>query len=140
MPGGTHSSSITLPPSPRPRRVVHRPQTSRRAEALPRHLDLVARAQYVLRRLPRLAAHVAQAHRSAEVVAVGAGGDVAGDVAVAPDRLVVMEQRLRVVPLELAEAARQAFVALLEHRVPAEAGATAGARSGRASGRARGCQ
>src|SRR3546814_7732090 len=76
-------------------------------DARPRHLDLVARAQYVLRRLPRLAAHVAQAHRIAEVVAVGAGGDVAGDVTVAPDRLVVMEQRLLVVQLELDEAARQ---------------------------------
>src|SRR3546814_18133201 len=95
MPGGTHSSSITLPPSPRPRRVVHRPQTSRRAEALPRHLALVARAQYVLRRLPRLAAHVAQAHRSAEVVAVGAGGDLAGAVAVAPDRLAVLAADLK---------------------------------------------
>src|SRR3546814_11175175 len=39
-----------------------------------------------------------------------------------------MEQRLRVVQLELDEAARQAFVALLEHRVAADEGAAAGVR------------
>src|SRR3546814_11314175 len=119
MPGGTHSSSITLPPSPRPRRVVHRPQTSRRAEALPRHLDLVARAQYVLRPLPRLAAHVAHANRSAEVAAAGAGGAVAGAPAVAPGRPAGAGARLRAGQVELAPAGRPASVGLINPPRPA---------------------
>src|SRR3546814_13422532 len=120
--------SLPLPPHPLPLRVVHWPQANLRRTLLPRHLDLVSRGQHIVGGFVGAAAHVAEAGGGAEVVAVGAGGDVAGDAAVAPDRLVVVEQRLRVREPELQQAAREARLALLQHRVAADEGAEAGGR------------
>src|SRR5215467_14292914 len=66
---------------------------------------------------------VAEGDGAAESVAVGGRAGVADESAVAVDRLVVIEQRLRILEGELDEALRQlALALLLQQRVAADEG------------------
>src|SRR5699024_4566975 len=65
-------------------------------------------------------AHIAHADGAAEEVAIVARGDAAPDLAVAPYRFIVIEQRRRITQLELQQPPAQPLLALAQYGVAAD--------------------
>ena len=74
-------------------RVVHRSERSIRGNPLSGHLDYEAARLVCLQVFYKRDIHITQTNTATEAVAVVAGCYMAGDPALAPDRLSAMEQR-----------------------------------------------
>ena len=95
-------------------RVVHRPKRSLRGDPFPGHLDfeatrLVCRQVFCQRDI-----HITQTNTATEAVAIVAGCYMAGDPALAPDRLSAMEQRQGIAKPELDQTPGNTLFLLLE--------------------------